>query len=535
MNHRALVGNAVAAWRAGQYVAADELFRQSLDAHRPAPSKDLDFALGQYGAFLLARDRKDDAELVLDLALDQGTDRHTIWFDYLWLVGDRHDLEKFTYTVDRMAATVPYHVDAMFILSAAGLPSAIASPSVQYNPSAWFMIAYGRRTDRDGASAFVEAVGRWVIDRALRSGHTEDRWVATGNVGRILEKTGRVDDAIRLWNEAFDEGSCDPATIVRLTMHLERAKDCDRTTAVVQKALRRRLPADVEERLRKAQARCQPNVDGRASQKRRRADVAAYSIRRESSSFEPVFQIGFERVLRRAQVLGPAVRCVIAAKESSTLVDIDLARGTEIRRIRNPVPLVDAWFEPHGRGIGVSRAVAAGRGRTRLWFLGTDGRVAAESVVGDAVSEIALGPDLWYVGCRDGCLYAFGFDGRLYWTWITPGSQDFEGAAYERPSPYRVSSRRSFAAVAWRDNIWAVSPRGQTLWHAAMPVRRDRVGTDNPDPGRARPASSLEDPWSSRRRATRRGGNRRTRNDRTCGSSHEAARSTRRTCLQSRS
>ena len=100
----------------------------------------------------------------------------------------------------------------------------------------------------------------------------------------------------------------------------------------------------------------------------------------------------------------------------------------------------------------------------------------------DPVSEIALGPDLWYVGCRDGCLYGFGFDGRLCWRWTTPGSEDFEGAAFERPSPYRVSSRRSFAAVAWKDSIWAVSPCGRTLWHAAVPVNRERVQRTIPRP-----------------------------------------------------
>ena len=342
MSHRTLVEQAVAAWHAGQFLAADRFFRRSLDAYRHAPSSDLDFALGQYGAFLLARDRKDDAELVLDLALDQGTDLHTLWFDYLWLVGDRHDFEKFTYTVDHMTATVPYHVDAMFILSAAGLPSAIASPSVQYRPSAWFMIAYGRRTDRDGVGAFVEAVARWLVDRALRCGHTEDR------LGRDRKRWSHPRKRPVVWTMLYSCGTRPlmRVVVIRLPSYGSRCTwNAPRTASVrrrvIQEALRRRLPAEVEERLRKAQARCQPDVDARASQKPKRADVAAYSIRRESNSFEPVFQIGFGRAVRRAQVLGSAVRCVVAGKGASTLVDIDLARGAEIRRIHNPVPLVD--------------------------------------------------------------------------------------------------------------------------------------------------------------------------------------------------
>ena len=98
--------------------------------------------------------------------------------------------------------------------------------------------------------------------------------------------------------------------------------------------------------------------------------------------------------------------------------------------------------------------------------------MAAESSVPDATSEIALGPNLWYVGCRNGCLYAFGFDGKQRWVWGTPGSKDFDNNAYLRPCPYYVASRRSFAAVASMGNIYAVSSRGKTLWHAARPNER---------------------------------------------------------------
>ena len=90
----------------------------------------------------------------------------------------------------------------------------------------------------------------------------------------------------------------------------------------------------------------------------------------------------------------------------------------------------------------------------------------------DATSEIALGPDLWYVGCRNGLLYAFGFDGRQRWTWETPGSKGYEENAYFRPCPYFVASQQSFAVVASMGNVYAVAPNGKTLWHAALPNER---------------------------------------------------------------
>lgn len=74
---------------------------------------------------------------------------------------------------------------------------------------------------------------------------------------RILERAARLDDAMRLWRGAFNEGSRDPETANRLTMHLERAKDYEGAASAIRQALARGLPANVVESLRKRLARCQ--------------------------------------------------------------------------------------------------------------------------------------------------------------------------------------------------------------------------------------------------------------------------------------
>jgi DnaJ domain len=253
-------------------------------------------------------------------------------------------------------------------------------------------------------------------------------------------------------------------------MQLERAKDYTGAVAVIREALSRGLPANVEESLRKRLARCEgQTADTSRTQTNRRPDVAAYSVRRESNLFEPIFQIRLKPAVKDLALVGQTARCLLASKESSTLVDIDLETGLEIRRVENLPLLGDTTFAPDGRGIGIRRTAAVGQGPTLIRFLGANGRVAAESSVPDATSEIALGPDLWYVGCRNGCLYAFGFDGRQRWVWETYGSKEYDNNACFRPCPYYVASRQSFAAVASMENIYAVSTDGKTLWHAALP------------------------------------------------------------------
>lgn len=315
-----------------------------------------------------------------------------------------------------------------------------------------------------------EAAAHPVVERATDEGDKKARWATIGDLGRSLERGGRLDEAMKLWRDAFDEGSSDPDTVSRLSMHLERAKDYAGSVAVIREALNRGLPANVEESLHKRLTRCEDKTADREHTKtRKRADVPAYSVRRESSQFEPIFQIRLKPSVKDLELVGQTARCLLASKGSSTLVDIDLTTGSEVRRVENLPLLGDTWFAPDGRGIGVRRTAAIGQGPTLLRFLDGEGRVAAESSVPDATSEIALGPDLWYVGCRNGLLYAFGLDGRQRWAWETPGSKDYNENPYFRPCPYYVSSRQSFAAVASMGNIYAVGPNGRTIWRAALP------------------------------------------------------------------
>jgi hypothetical protein len=74
-----------------------------------------------------------------------------------------------------------------------------------------------------------------------------------------------------------------------LSMHLERAKDYVAAMAVIREALTRRLPANAEESLRNRLVRCESKTGGRVPSKAAKPDVAAYSIRRGPTLFEPIF------------------------------------------------------------------------------------------------------------------------------------------------------------------------------------------------------------------------------------------------------
>lgn len=443
-----IIADAQAAWQATDVARAEKLFKEGVDAYKHSEPDGVAFGLGRYGAFLVDQDRADEALRVFEEAIERKTDIPAIWSDYMRIMSDRRDFDAFKRAVGLMAGAMKHHVEREFVL------------------------AHARRADREGASVFAEAVARWVVDTAASDGDKRGRWAAVGDLGHILERAGRVDEAVILWQGAFDEGSDDPDTASRLSMQLERKKDYTTATAVIREALTRGMPASVEESLRKRLARCESKTAGKVPSKAGKPEVAAYSIRRGSTLFEPIFQTRLKPPIKDLALIGNVARCLLTAKDSSTLVDIDLVNGSIVRRIDDLPLLGDTRFAPDGRGIGIRRTAAIGKGPTLLKFIDAEGHVSAESAVPDATSEIALGPDLWYVGCRNGLLYGFGFDGRQRWTWETPGSRDYDENAYFRPCPYYVASQQSFAVLASMGHVYAVAPNGKTLWHAAIPNER---------------------------------------------------------------
>jgi len=440
-----VIADALRAWEASGTARADQLFRRGIAAYQSNEPNGVDFALGRYGAFLLDQGRTSDAERVLQQAVDLKTDIPAIWSDYFGIIASRHDLTAFRRAVARLD-----------LCRTGGAASE-------------FLLAHARAADREGATSFAEELARWVIERCSLSKNVEGRWAAVGDLGRILERDGRLQEAMKQWSEAFNEGSRDPETITRLSMHLERAKDYGTATKIIQEALTRRLPANTEEALRKRLARCAGKTEPAANGPRRRAQIPAYSVRTESALFEPLFQVRLKSSVANLAVVNDAVRCVLTSKEFSSLVDFDCQSGDEMSRVENLPRFSDVIYAPDGRSIGICRTAAVGRGPTLLRFLTADGQLTAESSVPDATSEVALGPDLWYVGCRNGFLYAFGFDGCLRWTWETPGASQSTDNVYFRPCPYYVSSRGTFAVVASMGDIYAIGPNGRTLWHAAIP------------------------------------------------------------------
>ena len=341
------------------------------------------------------------------------------------------------------------------------------------------LLDHARRATRHGADTFGRAVSQRLLEESTNAGDRTGRWLAAGVYGHLLERQGDVDGAIKLWSEVFAEGSDDADTVNRLSMQLDRKKAYDQAISVVNEALKRSLPANVEEQLRKRLARCQEKSGGRSggTQKATKKDVPAFSVRLDQGRLELMHQVRVRPPIKDLEILSGIGRCMGVAKKLTSLVDIELATGKELRRINDLPEFDDTAYLRNGWGIATKRTARLGEGPTHLWFLDPDGRVVGEESIPDAASQIAPGGDRWFVGCRDGRLYGYTPSGERLWTWVTPGADKHEGDAYSRPCPYYVASSRRFSVVASMENLYAVDPGGKSLWHARLPNEKETQWT----------------------------------------------------------
>ena len=431
----------IEAWEAGDHERAERLLKQGVDAFRRREPDGIDFALGRLGAYLLDRERVEEAAEVLDEAIARGTDIPATWRDALAIRARRHD------------------VDGLFDIALRWH----ASPHGPEQP--WDdLLAHAGRASRGGDSEFAIAVAGAVSSRAAEAGDQRAAWSAVGVLGHALERAEQLPRALDLWTSAFAEGSADPTTANRLSMHRERARDYAGAISVIEEALNRGLPANTEEQLRKRLERCRARVEGRGP-----SDVPAYSVRVGGDAFDFAFQSRVSPAPRTAHIQGAIVRCFGVSKRMGTLVDVSLIDGSEVERHTDLPAFGRLVFSSSGYAVGTIQTGRIGAAETTLTFLNRKATVVGTARVPDAVSEIADAGDIWYVGCRDGYLYAYRETGEPLWRWETPGSRRHRDDAYSRPCPYYVASDGERALVSSMGDIYCISPAGTTIWQFQLP------------------------------------------------------------------
>jgi DnaJ domain len=197
----------------------------------------------------------------------------------------------------------------------------------------------------------------------------------------------------------------------------------------------------------------------------------------------------FDRVFLRGD-------CVVALPRPGTktagAVAFELASGREVEIATLPAGEAPGDVD-RVRLDYLSSPVGRGPSQLRL-FATLSGEPVRALELPDAISGVAEAPFGWYVGCRDGFLYALDRCGDLVWRWQTPGASAFRsagpGEVYFRPCPYRLAANGRSALVSWWGSVWSVGPDGATEWGLRLQDLSDRQVTEIRLPGRHQPAAA---------------------------------------------
>lgn len=457
-----LISEALRSVESGRTEEAEKFYLNGIEKYRKT-RKGLDYALGMYGNFLMDQERFEDAEKVLKEAIDKNTEIQNIWWNYVGVLSELQEVKSLFKYVDLMIAR---------------FPEQYSSP---YSTRTEWILNLTCRGVKPEKFGFAKTVARKAMDEATASDDNVGRWSSAGELGHILERMGRMDEAVKIWAETFQEGSDYPLTANRLSLYFERAKEWEKACGIIEEALKRGFKANVEEQIRKRYVRCKVKLDPSA----KKHDVQAFSVRYGIDAFKLIYQKRIKPPIRDIKIIDSVVCCIGDTKESSIFINIDLNSGDEIARIDAKVNLGDVFFNDSGWGLGLNRISEEEQDSTYVNFLNQKREVINSMELREFAYDVLSKNNRWYFNCKDGYLYSFDVNGKMQWKWETPGSQEYqEEDEYDDQPLYRPHAGMPIffgesIIVKNGPDIFSINLDGKDVWHIQLPgknIMKEDIG-----------------------------------------------------------
>jgi tetratricopeptide (TPR) repeat protein len=123
----------------------------------------------------------------------------------------------------------------------------------------WSLLRASEDCAKAGRFRVAATLAKIARDDAISRDDTNDRWRSDGQLGRVYERQGRIEEAVELWWSAFHQGSANRVIADRLSLHLERTKQYASCALVIRQALRRisdpKVIATLQKRLDRVRSR----------------------------------------------------------------------------------------------------------------------------------------------------------------------------------------------------------------------------------------------------------------------------------------
>lgn len=461
---------AQAAFSKGDHREAERWFRRAVEQYRAKEDAfGTAFALGRLGDFYQEKGRTTEAIKTYELAVSMNTDIPAVYTGLMSAYAESSNEDALFRTAAAFARNVPKR--------AGSIPDLLVKHSK------------GRLKAGDAATA-----ERWLLrteDRAARNGDAAAQFAVWGQRGLIVEKSGDLERAVKIYEAAVKAGSTDRVTYTRLLMAHERSKRWEDLLSLARRALGIQREASWEEDLRNRIARAEARQKPSANHSK--ATIPAFSVRHGADRIELIDQLTVKRGASRIAMAADGQMVLVSAGSSKpdnlSLIDLSSNQTIWTRSVLGASAHVLTLQS--GLFLVASDVGKVGDGRTELVFLRTDGELIASATLPDKLSEVRTTHGLIAIGCRDGHLYAFDTKGRQLWRYRVPSRDDLP---FNQPSskscPYFIQMSADGQRVlfsSW-DTVFMLDSRGKLRWTWRVPTEPKTFTYTFPLEGRVSPA-----------------------------------------------
>jgi tetratricopeptide (TPR) repeat protein len=297
-------------------------------------------------------------------------------------------------------------------------------------------------------------------------------WQIRGLIGFAFEKSGDLEEAMKLYRQAIDEGSVDHNTYQRYLINLEKNKEFSTAVKFTEKALKVQKDvawkADLEKRLLRLKQKT-----GQISKSASKQIVEDFLIKRGKNNLSLVKQILFTPQLSRLVVSNNFFYGVTGGKTPKlfcySVETHDRVWETALDGDPGGLTLIDNHL------IASTSEGKIGQGITKLLFFNVDGKLIAAQTLPDLLSETAACSGRLYAGCRNGKLYAFSKEGAPLWSYTLEDYRHQSDEKYSRPCPYYVSAGKEIVAFSSYSTLYVLDTTGKMLYQWNVPYLNETV------------------------------------------------------------
>ncbi len=436
----------------GQFSEAEKFILKGISEYEKLNDKDgVAYALGRLGFCYEKSGSAEKAQKTYERAVNLGTDIPATFSNLITILTIKGDLNK------------AFEIADIYQLRC---------PGDLQNPTHELFIQLSSRLIREGRKEeAITLLSRTIYFFPIDT-HPAFFWQIRGLIGFSFEKSGELEEAMKIYRQAIDEGSVDQNTYQRYLINLEKNKEYSTAVKYAEKALKVQedvaWKADLQKRLLRLKQRT-----GEISKSASKQIVEDFSIKRGKNNLSLVKQILFTPQLSRLVVGNNFFYGVTGGKTPKlfcySVETHDRVWETALDGDPGGLTLIDNHL------IASTSEGKIGQGITKLLFFNVDGKLIAAQTLPDLLSETVACSGRLYAGCRNGKLYAFSKEGAPLWSYTLEDYRHQSDEKYSRPCPYYVSAGKEIVAFSSYSTLYVLDPTGKMLYQWNVPYLNETV------------------------------------------------------------